>query len=164
MRPTARSGSSAPASRDTAHTVPSAAMRVVDQVPAKPPPEPIATVKALRTSSDVRSYALKHWRKLLPELLVAQARVGRCHDDEQLLQVDLAQSRPVRRLLLLPLASGEPRLVRGMLPRVRELGRRRDTWAGLVVPFMASEGVKVCRRAGVGFCYNSPLDPHIWCL
>ena len=105
-------------------------------------------MKLLRTAVDVRSYVLKNWRKVIPELLVTRTRVFLSPEDENLLQVDLRGDGPVQRLLLLPLASGEPRLVRGLLPRLRELGRRRDTWAGFVVPHMGASGVKVCREAG----------------
>ncbi len=108
-------------------------------------------MKSLRTAAAVRSYVLKNWRVLMPDLLVAQTRVGLAAEDENLIQVDLQASGPVRRLLLLPLASGEPRLVRGLLPRLRELAHRRDTWAGLAVPHMGTSGVKVCREAGVGY-------------
>ena len=117
-------------------------------------------MKALRTSADVRSYVLKNWRTLVPDLLVAQTRVGLAGEDDNLVQVDLQEGGPVRRLLLLPLSSGEPRLVRGMLPRLRELARGRDRWAGIVVPHMGNSGVKVCREAGVGYldcCGNAYL-------
>lgn len=117
-------------------------------------------MKSLRTAADVRSYVLKNWRRLMPDLLVAQTRVGLAAEDENLVQVDLRGSEPVRRLLLLPLASGEPRLVRSLLPRLRELAYRRDTWAGLAVPHMGPSGVKVCREAAVGYvdcCGNAYL-------
>jgi len=117
-------------------------------------------VKLLRTAFDVRSYVLKNWRKVIPELLVTQTQVHLSAQDENLLQVDLQGHGPVQRLLLLPLASGEPRLVRGLLPRLRELARRGDTWAGFVVPHMGASGVKVCREAGVGYidcCGNAYL-------
>ncbi len=117
-------------------------------------------MKSLRTAVDVRSYVLKNWRELMPGLLVAQTRVGLAPEDENLIQVGLQEPGPVRRLLLLPLASGEPRLVRGLLPRLRELARPDDTWAGLVVPHMGPSGLKVCREAGVGYidcCGNAYL-------
>jgi hypothetical protein len=103
---------------------------------------------------------LKNWKQLLPDLLVANTRVGVAPEDDSLVQIDLRAGRPVKRLLLLPLASGEPRLVRGLLPRLRELSRPDDTWAGLVVPHMGASGLKVCREAGAGFidcCGNSYL-------
>ena len=115
---------------------------------------------SLRTAADVRSFVLKNWKQLLPELLVAQTRVGLADEDDSLVQVDVRDGSPVARLLLLPLASGEPRLVRGLLPRLRELSGREDTWAGLVVPHMGASGLKVCREAGVSFidcCGNSYL-------
>ncbi len=114
----------------------------------------------LRTAAHVRSYALAHWRKLLPDLLVANTRVSLAHEDGNLLQIDLLHGDPVRRLLLLPLGSGEPRLLSGLLPRLRELGRASDTWAGLLVPHMGASGIKVCREAGVGYidcCGNAYL-------
>ncbi len=117
-------------------------------------------MKSLRTAVDVRSYFLKNWRELMPDLLVAQTRAGLAAEDENLIQVDLTEPGAVRRLLLLPLASGEPRLVRSLLPRLREMARRPDTWAGLVVPHMGTSGVKVCREAGVGYvdcCGNAYL-------
>ena len=115
---------------------------------------------SLRTAADVRSFVLKNWKQLLPELLVAQTRAGVAREDDSLVQIDVRGGAPVARLLLLPLASGEPRLVRGLLPRLRELSSRPDTWAGLVVPHMGVSGLKVCREAGVGFidcCGNSYL-------
>lgn len=115
---------------------------------------------ALRTAADVRSFALKNWRELVPQLLLAQTRVGPAREDDTLIQIDVLEGDPVRRLLLVPLASGEPRLVRGLLPRLRELARPRDTWAGLVVPHMGASGAKVCQAAGGGFidcCGNAHL-------
>ncbi len=115
---------------------------------------------SLRTAADVRSFVLKNWKQMLPDLLVANARVGVAYDDDSLVQVEMKLGRPVKRLLLLPLASGEPRLVRGLLPRLRELSQPEDTSAGLVVPHMGARGLKVCREAGAGFidcCGNSYL-------
>ncbi len=115
---------------------------------------------SLRTAADVRSFVLKNWKQLVPELLVAHTRVGLSAEDDSLVQIDVHDGDPVTRLVLLPLASGEPRLVRGLLPRLRELSRKRNTWAGLVVPHMGASGLKVCREAGVGFidcCGNSYL-------
>ena len=118
-------------------------------------------MNSLRTAADVRSFVLKNWKQLLPDLLVARTRVGVAPEDDSLVQVDVAGEGSVKRLLLLPLASGEPRLVRGLLPRLRELARPDDTWAGLVVPHMGASGLKVCREAGVGFidcCGNAYLS------
>ncbi len=115
---------------------------------------------ALRTAAAVRSYALTNWRTLVPDLLVANTRVAPSPEDDSLVQIDLTGGAPVRRLLLLPLASGEPRLVRGMLPRLRELAHADDTWAGLLVPHMAASGINVCRKAGAGYidcCGNAYL-------
>jgi len=115
---------------------------------------------SLRTASDVRSFALKNWRTLLPELLLPHSRVGDAPEDDSLVQIEIPGGDPVRRLLLLPLASGEPRLVRGLLPRLRELAQRADTWAGLLVPHMGTSGMKVCHKAGVGYidcCGNAFL-------
>jgi len=104
---------------------------------------------------------LNHWRKLLPDLLVPLVKVAPSRLDPSLVQVDLAEGEgPIRRLLFLPVASGEPRLIRGLLPRLRELRHEPDTWSGLVVPHMGISGVKVCREAGVGFvdcCGNGYL-------
>jgi hypothetical protein len=103
---------------------------------------------------------LTHWRELLPDLLVAHTRVGLAPEDDNLVQVDLLNGDPVRRLLLLPLGSGEPRLLSGLLPRLRELGKARDAWAGLLVPHMGASGIKVCSEAGVGYvdcCGNAYL-------
>ena len=106
----------------------------------------------LRTAADVRSYLLSHWRTLLPDLLVPLVKVAPGQLDASLVQVDLAEGEgPVRRLLFVPVASGEPRLIRGLLPRLRELRQDPDTWAGLLVPHMGAAGLKVCREAGVGY-------------
>jgi hypothetical protein len=117
-------------------------------------------VTVLRTAADVRSYFLTNWRQLVPDLLAPQCRVGPAPEDERLVQIELREGRPVRRLLLVPLASGEPRLLRGLLPRLRQLGVAPDTWPGLAVPHMGASGVKVCREAGAGFidcCGNALL-------
>jgi len=114
----------------------------------------------LRTAADVRSFALKNWRDLVPDLLLAQTRMVPAPDDETLIHLEVRDGSPVRRLILLPLASGEPRLVRGLLPRLRELARPADVWTGLVVPHMGASGSKVCRAAGVGYldcCGNAYL-------
>lgn len=114
----------------------------------------------LRTAADVRSYLLKNWRELVPDLLVAQTRVGPGRRDDSLVEIEVRGGHPIRWLLLVPLASGEPRLVRGLLPRLRELGAPDDTWAGLLVPHMGASGAKVCRKAGVGYldcCGNAYL-------
>jgi len=42
-------------------------------------------------------------------------------------------------------------MIRGLLPRLRELRHDPDTWSGLLVPHMGAAGLKVCREAGVGF-------------
>jgi len=116
---------------------------------------------ALRTAADVRSYALKNWRDLVPDLLLAQTRMQPAPEDDTLIHLEVRDGAPVRRVVLLPLASGEPRLVRGLLPRLRELARPADTAAGLVVPHMGASGAKVCRAGGVGFidcCGNAYLS------
>jgi len=102
----------------------------------------------------------KNWRKLLPDLLVPQTRVGPAREDDKLVQIDLLDGSPTRRLLFVPVGSGEPRLLRGLLPRLRELSAAKDTWAGFAVPHMAGAGVKLCREAGVGYidcCGNAYL-------
>lgn len=106
---------------------------------------------ALRTAADVRSFALKNWRDLVPQLLLGLTRVTPAREDDSLIQIEVLEGAPIRRLLLVPLASGEPRLVRALLPRLRELAQPHDTWAGLVVPHMGASGAKVCHAAGVGF-------------
>lgn len=116
---------------------------------------------SLRTASDVRSYFLKNWRQLVPDLLAPQVKIGLAEQDAALIQIDLpGEGGPVARLLLVPVASGEPRLLRALLPRLRGLGRHGDTWAGLAVPHMGASGQRTCREAGVGFidcCGNAYL-------
>ena len=105
----------------------------------------------LRTARDVRDYLLGHWRDLMPDLLVPNLRLGLAEFDSRLVQFELAdETGPVKHLIFVPLASGEPRLLKGLLPRLREL-RRPDTWAGLAVPHMGAVGLRVCREAGIGF-------------
>lgn len=115
----------------------------------------------LRTAADVRAFLLSHWRTLLPDLLVPLVKVAPSRLDPSLIQVDLAEGEgPIQRLLFVPVASGEPRLIRGLLPRLRELRHDPDTWSGLLVPHMGAAGLKVCREAGVGFvdcCGNGYL-------
>jgi hypothetical protein len=106
----------------------------------------------LRTAADIRSYLLSNWRTILPDLLVPLVKVAPSRLDPSLVQVDLAEGEgPVRRLLFVPVASGEPRLIRGLLPRLRELRHDPDTWSGLLVPHMGATGLNLCREAGVGF-------------
>ena len=116
---------------------------------------------SLRTASDVRSYFLKNWRQVVPDLLAPLVRVGTSADDAALIQLDLPkETGPILRLLLVPLASGEPRLLRALLPRLRELGRDDETWAGFAVPHMGTSGQRICREAGIGFidcCGNAFL-------
>ena len=111
------------------------------------------------TVRDIREYFLANWREILPEVLVPQARVSRAIEDGTLIQVQLRDQRgSIRRLLLVPVTSGEPRVIRGLLPRLRDLGARNDLWAGLLVPHMGSAGSRLCREAGLGFqdcCGNS---------
>ncbi len=117
-------------------------------------------MSSLRTAADVRSYFLKNWRELLPDLLVTQARVAPAPQDDTMVHVELRDEvGHIRHLLFVPLASGEPRLLRGLLPRIRELSRT-NVWAGLLVPHMGAAGLRVCREAGIGYvdcCANAYL-------
>ena len=117
-------------------------------------------MSSVRTAADVRSYFLKNWRELLPDLLATQARVGPAPQDDTMVHIELGDEVGlIRHLLLVPLASGEPRLLRGLLPHIRELSRT-NVWAGLVVPHMGAAGLRVCREAGIGYvdcCANAYL-------
>jgi len=107
----------------------------------------------LRTAADVRSRMLGHWREIFPDLLAPNLRVVPDEDDSSLVRADLLDGLdgPIRRLLFLPVASGEPRVLRGLLPRLREIGTAADTVAGFAVPHMGSSGAKLCKEAGIGF-------------
>lgn len=107
----------------------------------------------LRTAADVRSRVLNHWREIFPDLLAPSLRVSPHEEDSTLVRVELleAVSGKVNRLLFLPVASGEPRVLRGLLPRLRELGKAAGTLTCFAVPHMGSSGSKLCKEVGVGF-------------
>lgn len=115
----------------------------------------------LRTAADVRDYLLSNWRQVLPDLLVPQARIAPGQEDPNLVEVTLTgQGGPVTHLLLLPLGSGEPRLLRAMLPRLRELDRPAAVSAALLVPHMGAAGARLCRETGASYvdcCGNASL-------
>lgn len=115
----------------------------------------------MRTAAEVRSYFLSHWREVVPEILVTGVRVGTTGDEPPLIEIDLPGiPGAIRRLLLLPSGTGEPRQVRGLLPRVRSLATTPGSWGGLLVPHMGAAGVRLCREAGIGFldcCGNAYL-------
>lgn len=115
----------------------------------------------MRTSAHVRDYFLGNWRDIVPEVLVTGIRVSIAADEPNLVEVELlGQPGPVRRLLCLASASGEPRQVRTILPRVRKMGSRAGVWAGLLVPHMGAAGARLCREAGVGYmdcCSNAHM-------
>ncbi|MFQ5743787.1 MAG: hypothetical protein ACE5HV_09395 [Acidobacteriota bacterium] len=118
-------------------------------------------MKSLRTATDVRAHLLQNWRKLFPDLLVPHLQVSPAPGDSTFVQVALLdQDGPVRQLLFVPLASGEPRLLKALLPRLRQLNSSPATRVGLAVPHMGAAGLKVCREAGIGFvdcCGNAHL-------
>ena len=61
-------------------------------------------MEPLRTAADVRSYFLKHWRQLVPDLMAPHVRVGPARDDPALILIELGNAAgPVRRLVLIPL-------------------------------------------------------------
>lgn len=107
----------------------------------------------LRTAADVRSRVLNQWREIFPDLLAPNLRISPDEEDPALVRVELleAVSGKIRWLLLLPVASGEPRVLRGLLPRLREMGQASDTLACFAVPHMGSSGGKLCKEAGIGF-------------
>ena len=94
-------------------------------------------------------------------MLAPHVRVQVAVEDPTLTQVELLDEEgPVRRLLLIPVASGEPRLIRSLLPQLRELGMSRATLPVMLVPHMGSAGGRLCREAGIGFldcCANASL-------
>lgn len=115
----------------------------------------------MRTAAEVRAYFLGHWRDIVPEILVTGVRVSGSAEDPCAVHVELLGERgAVRNLVLVSSASGEPRQVRTLLPRVRKLASVPGNWAGLLVPHMGAAGARLCREAGVGYmdcCGNGYL-------
>jgi len=115
----------------------------------------------VRTASEVRAFFLSNWREIVPEILVTGVRVGTAPEDPAMVEVELlAPTGAVRRLLCLPLMSGEPRQVRGLLPRLRRLALTPGVTVLLVVPHMGAAGARLAREANVGYldcCGNAYL-------
>lgn len=115
----------------------------------------------MRTASEVRSHFLSNWRDIVPEILVTGVRVSSGKDDSTSIEVELlGQAGAVRSLALVTTPSGEPRQLRGLLPRVRRIAAREGWAAGVVVPHMGAAGARLCREAGVGYldcCGNAYL-------
>jgi hypothetical protein len=106
----------------------------------------------MRNASEVRSYFLGNWREVVPEILVTGVRVGTAPEDESMIEVELlGHAGAIRRLLYLPIASGEPRQLRGLLPRLRRIAATPGNGAGLIVPHMGAAGARLCREAGIGY-------------
>ncbi len=106
----------------------------------------------MRNASEVRSYFLTNWREVVPEILVTGVRVGAPANDASMIEVELlGHAGAIRRLLYLPLASGEPRQLRGLLPRLRRIAAAPGNAAGLIVPHMGAAGARLCREAGIGY-------------
>ncbi len=106
----------------------------------------------MRNASEVRSYFLTNWREVVPEILVTGVRVGTPTEDASMIEVELlGHAGAIRRLLYLPLASGEPRQLRGLLPRLRRIAAAPGNAAGIIVPHMGAAGARLCREAGIGY-------------
>jgi hypothetical protein len=116
----------------------------------------------MRTASDVRSHFLRNWREIVPEILVTGVRVGAFRGDSSIIEIELLgqPGAAVSHLLCVPAASSEPRQVRGLLPRLRQLAKQQGAWGGLLVPHMGAAGARLCREAGVGYldcCGNAHM-------
>ncbi|NKB89891.1 MAG: hypothetical protein GKS06_16890 [Acidobacteria bacterium] len=115
----------------------------------------------MRTASEVRAHFLTHWRDIVPEILVTGVRVGTAPEDPAMVEVELlSPTGAVRRLLCLPAMSGEPRQVRGLLPRLRRLALTPGVSVLLVVPHMGAAGARLAREANIGYldcCGNAFL-------
>lgn len=113
----------------------------------------------MRTAAEVRSYFLVHWRDLVPEILVTGVRVSGTASDPNVIEVELlGTSGSIRRLLLVAAANSEPRQLRALLPRLRQLASSPGLWTGLLVPHMGAAGARLCREAGIGYldcCANA---------
>jgi len=83
---------------------------------------------------------------------VTGVRVSTAPEDPAMVEVELlAPTGAVRRLLCLPAMSGEPRHVRGLLPRLRRLALTPGVSVLLVVPHMGAAGARLAREANVGY-------------
>lgn len=115
----------------------------------------------MRTASEVRAHFLSNWRDIVPEILVTGVRVSASDLDAAGIEVELlGQPGAVRRLLVVPNPSGEPRQIRSLLPRVRRLASKSGQAAAVIVPHMGAAGGRLCREAGVGYldcCGNAYL-------
>ena len=106
----------------------------------------------MRTATEVRAYFLSNWREIVPEILVTGVRVSTAPEDASMVEVELLNpTGAVRRLLCLPAMSGEPRHVRGLLPRLRRLALTPGVSVLLVVPHMGASGARLAREANVGY-------------
>lgn len=115
----------------------------------------------MRTAAEVRSYFLTNWRDIVPEILVTGVRVVPSSQDSTMVDVELLGTHgAIRRLVLAASASGEPRQVRSLLPRIRRIAAVPGQAAAVVVPHMGAAGARLCREAGVGYldcCGNGYL-------
>lgn len=106
----------------------------------------------MRTAAEVRAYFLSNWREIVPEIIVTGVRVSTAPEDPAMIEVELlTPTGAVRRLLCLPAMSGEPRHVRGLLPRLRRLAMTPGVYVLLVVPHMGAAGARLAREANVGY-------------
>jgi len=115
----------------------------------------------VRTASEVRAHFIGNWREIVPEILVTGVRVSGAAEDSSIVEVELLQpTGAVRKLMCVPAMSGEPRQVRGLLPRLRRLALRPGVAVVLVVPHMGAAGARLTREAGIGYldcCGNAFL-------
>lgn len=116
----------------------------------------------MRTATEVRAYFLSNWREIVPEILVTGVRVSTAPEDPAMVEVELlAPTGAVRRLLCLPTMSGEPRHVRGLLPRLRRLALTPGVSVLLIVPHMGAAGARLAREANIGYldcCGNAYVN------
>lgn len=121
----------------------------------------------MRIAAEVRSYFLVNWRDIVPEILVTGVRVSGAATDPSVIEIELlAATGPIRRLMLVTAANSEPRQVRALLPRLRQLGAAPGVWTGLLVPHMGAAGARLCRESGIGYldcCANAFMRfNHVW--